>query len=67
MSKWIKAKAGGYVFVDVDYNIWCPCDEVNVETLYCQDGNEVTCPKCGKKYRVITRVTLQEKEADDVA
>ncbi len=67
MSKWIKAKAGGYVFVDVDYNIWCPCDEVNVENLYCQDGNEVTCPKCGKKYRVITRVTLQEKEADDVA
>ena len=58
--KWKKAEARGYVNVDADINIWCPCDEKN-ETLYMQgDGEFVTCSKCGKVYRTIVYVRVQE-------
>lgn len=64
MSSWIKAVTdGGWNFVDVDYFFWCSCTsgKENKSPLYCQDDKEVTCPDCGKTYRVVTRVSLQER------
>jgi uncharacterized Zn-finger protein len=62
-SKWKKTEAGGYNFSDVDANIWCPCDIEMKNTIYCQGGNEAICPNCGKVYRVIVRISVQEKIA----
>lgn len=59
--KWKKAESGGWTDIDVDANIWCPCDTELEDTLYCQNGHTVVCPRCGTEYRVITRVYIQEK------
>lgn len=69
MIKWKKSEAFGWSNVDVDVNIWCPCDESkDAEYLRMQDsgsGGTVACPKCGKVYRLITKVLVQEMITDE--
>lgn len=62
--KWKRAEVGGWSNVDVDRFIWCPCDVKLERSLYCQDDCEVVCPGCGKTYRVITKIIVQEKVED---
>lgn len=64
-SKWKKADAGGWTNIDVDANIWCPCDTELQDTLRCQNGDTVVCPRCGKEYRMIVRVYIQERIPDE--
>jgi len=68
-KKWKNVKTGGWDNVEVDSTIWC-CEDISL--LVCNYGtgasnipietghSTATCPKCGKVYRTVVRVTVQE-------
>jgi len=58
--KWRKTEAGGWQTVDIDASIWCPCDIDMKDTLYVNGYKSTVCPNCGRVYRLIVRVTVQE-------
>lgn len=72
MAKWKKTEAGGYCNVDVDQVVWCPCIEwakvgdentVRIQAVDPGKSENVSCPNCGKLYRIIVSITVQELEA----
>lgn len=61
---WKKAEAGGYIgTADVDQMVWCPCGEkLWVQGVpFGEDTEGITCPGCGKVYRLVYALRLEEK------
>jgi hypothetical protein len=60
--KWKKAESGGWQNVEVDANLWCPCNNEDTLQFSCYgDTSYYICPNCHKEYRMIVRVTIQER------